>query len=76
LAGGQGDMALQLTCEIYPYPEISLVGPLPPELGAHIDNAVALTARAANSKDATAFIRFITRPEAAAVWKSKGLDRF
>jgi molybdate transport system substrate-binding protein len=76
LAHGQGDMALQLICEIYPYPAISLVGPLPAELNAHIDNAAAVTSRAANPKEALAFIQFITRPEANAVWKAKGLDRY
>ena len=76
LARGQGDMALQLICEIYPYPQISLVGPLPPELGAHIDSAIAVTSRAADHADAEAFIRYITRPEAISVWKRKGLDRF
>lgn len=76
LARGEGDMALQLVCEIYPYPQISLVGPLPPELGAHIDSAAAVSARAADAKDARAFISYITQPEAAAVWKAKGLDRF
>jgi molybdate transport system substrate-binding protein len=76
LARGQGDMALQLVCEIYPYPQISLVGPLPPELGAHIDSAIAVTSRGADPKDALEFIRFITRPEATPVWKKKGLDRF
>jgi ABC-type molybdate transport system substrate-binding protein len=76
LARGQGDMALQLVCEIYPYPQISLVGPLPPELNAHIDSAIAVTSRGADPKDALAFIQFITRPEAASVWKAKGLARF
>jgi molybdate transport system substrate-binding protein len=76
LARGQGDMALQLICEIYPYPQISLVGPLPPELNAHIDNAIAVTSRSPDPADALAFIRFITRPEAAPVWKAKGLNRF
>jgi molybdate transport system substrate-binding protein len=76
LARGEGDMALQLICEITPHPEISLVGALPPELGAHIDNAAAITAHAGNVKDARAFIRYITRPEAASIWKAKGLDRY
>ncbi|HWC62578.1 MAG TPA: substrate-binding domain-containing protein [Rhizomicrobium sp.] len=76
LARGEGDMALQLICEIYPYPQISLVGPLPPELEAHIDSAIAVTARGTDPKDALDFIRYITRPEAAPVWKKKGLDRF
>ena len=76
LARGEGDMALQLVCEIYPHPEISLVSTLPPELNAHMDGAVAVSARSTNAAAAEAFIRYITRPEAAAVWKAKGLDRF
>ena len=75
LARGQGDMALQLICEIYPYPQIALAGVLPPELGAHIDNEVAVSARSPDVKNARAFIAYITRPEAASVWKAKGLDR-
>jgi molybdate transport system substrate-binding protein len=76
LAKGEGDMALQLICEIIPYPQISLVGALPPELGAHIDNAAAVSARAADVKDAKEFIAYITRPEAAGIWKAKGLNRY
>jgi molybdate transport system substrate-binding protein len=76
LAHGIGDMALQLVCEVYPHAEISLVGPLPPELNAHMDGAVAVSSRSANAADAEAFIRYITRPEATATWKAKGLDRF
>ena len=76
LARGEGDMALQLVCEIYPHPQISLVGALPPELGAHIDNAAAVAVRAGDVKDAREFIRYITRPEAASVWKAKGLNRY
>jgi len=75
LARGQGDMALQIICEIYPYPEISLVGPLPPELNAHIDMVAAVSARSINSDDAKAFVRFVTSAEAAPTWKAKGLDQ-
>ncbi len=76
LARGEGDMALQLVCEIYPHPEISDAGPLPSALNAHIDGAVAVSARSNDPADAEAFIRYITRPEATATWKAKGLDRF
>jgi molybdate transport system substrate-binding protein len=76
LARGEGDMALQLICEIYPYKEIELVGPLPRELAAWIDTATAVSARAANPDDGLAFVRYVTRPEATAVWKAKGLNRF
>jgi molybdate transport system substrate-binding protein len=75
LARGQGDMALQIIDEILPYPEISLVGPLPPELNAHIDMAVAVSARSTNPEDANAFVHFVTSTEAAPIWKAKGLDK-
>jgi molybdate transport system substrate-binding protein len=76
LARGEGDMALQAICEILPYKEIELVGKLPRELRAWIDMSTAVSARSKDPKRAAAFIQFITRPEAAALWKSKGLDRF
>jgi molybdate transport system substrate-binding protein len=76
LARGEGDMALQLICEIYPYKEIELVGPLPRELAAWIDTATAVSSRTTEPDAAQAFVRYITRPEATALWKAKGLNRF
>ena len=76
LARGEGDMALQAICEILPYKEIELVGPLPRELAAWIDMSTAVSARSSQLDESVAFIRFITRPEATAIWKAKGLERF
>ena len=76
LARGEGDMALQAICEIYPYKEIELVGPLPRELAAWIDMSTAVSARSTNPDASLAFIRYITRPEATPVWTAKGLNRF
>jgi molybdate transport system substrate-binding protein len=76
LARGEGDMAIQAICEIYPHPEISLVGPLPRELGAWIDMSGAVSARSMHKQDAEAFLKFLLRPEATAIWKAKGLERF
>ena len=76
LARGEGDMAIQAICEIYPHKEIELVAPLPRELGAWIDMATAVSARSARREDASAFIRYLLRPESATEWKSKGLERF
>jgi molybdate transport system substrate-binding protein len=76
LARGEGDMAIQAICEILPYKEISLVGKLPRELGAWIDMSTAVSGRSTHADQAAAFIRYITRPEAAGIWKAKGLDRF
>jgi molybdate transport system substrate-binding protein len=76
LVRGEGDMAIQAICEILPYKEIELVAPLPRELAAWIDMSTAVSARSTNPDAALAFIRYVTRPEAAAVWKAKGLNRF
>jgi molybdate transport system substrate-binding protein len=76
LARGEGDMALQAICEILPYKEIELVGPLPRELAAWIDMSTAVSARSTQLEESLAFIRYITRPEVTAVWKAKGLNRF
>jgi molybdate transport system substrate-binding protein len=76
LVRGEGDMALQAICEILPYKEIELVGKLPRELAAWIDMSTAVSARSTRPDESAAFIRYITRPEAAGIWKAKGLDRF
>ena len=76
LARGEGDMALQAICEILPYKQIELVGAFPPELGAWIDMSTAVSARAAHSADAFAFIKYLLRPESDITWKTKGLERF
>jgi molybdate transport system substrate-binding protein len=76
LARGEGDMAIQTISQILPYKEIELVGPLPAELEAWIDSAVAVSARATHADDARAFIRYLLRPESNKVWKPRGLERF
>jgi molybdate transport system substrate-binding protein len=76
LARGEGDMAIQAICEILPYKQIELVGPLPRELGAWIDMAVAISARAMHRDDGLAFMKYLLRPESNAIWKAKALERF
>jgi molybdate transport system substrate-binding protein len=75
LAKGDSDLALQVIPEITSMQGIELVGPLPPELKAHIDTEIAVSARSTDAANAAAFIRYITLPEAATVWKKFGLDR-
>jgi molybdate transport system substrate-binding protein len=76
LMNGEGDMALQLESEILPHKEVELVGSLPADLKAYIDISVAISSKATQTEAAKAFIAFVTRSQAAAFWKSKGLDRF
>jgi molybdate transport system substrate-binding protein len=75
LVKGEGDMALQLICEVFNHPELELVGIVPPELHAYIDTQVAVSARSTQTDAAKAFIAYMLRPDHAAVWKSKGLER-
>ena len=75
LINGEGDMALQLESEILDHKEVELVGSLPDDLKAYIAVSVAGSAKAADPEDAKAFIAFVTRPDAYAIWKAKGLDR-
>lgn len=75
LVRGEGDMALQAICEVLPYKEIELVGPLPRDLAAWIDMSTAVSSRATHREDALAFIKYLLRPENT-VWKTKGLERF
>ena len=75
LMNGEGDMALQLESEILPHKEVELVGHLPDDLKAYIDISVAVSSKAADPAGAKAFIDFVTRPQAYAVWEAKGMDR-
>jgi molybdate transport system substrate-binding protein len=76
LARGEGDMAIQLVPEILNKPPIDLVAPLPVELGGHMDAILAVSSRSADQKNAMAFIKFLTRPEARATWLAKGMKPF
>jgi len=76
LARGEGDMAIQLVPEILNKPPIDLVAPLPAELGGHMDAMLAVSSRSADQKNALAFIKFLTRPEAKAAWTVKGMKPF
>jgi molybdate transport system substrate-binding protein len=76
LARGEGDMAIQLVPEILNKPPIDLVAPLPVELGGHMDAILAVSVRSADQKNAMAFIKFLTRPDAKAAWTAKGMKPF
>jgi molybdate transport system substrate-binding protein len=76
LARGEGDMAIQLVPEILNKPPIDLVAPLPVELGGHMDAILAVSSRSSDQKNAKAFIKFLTRPEARAAWIAKGMKPF
>lgn len=50
-----------------------VVGLFPEDLGLHVDMSAAVLKVSANPSDAQAFLRYVTRPEAQAVWKAGGI---
>jgi molybdate transport system substrate-binding protein len=50
-----------------------VVGPFPEDLGLHVDMSAAVLKVTTNPSDAEAFLRYVTRPEAQAVWKAGGI---
>ena len=53
-----------------------LIGELPVELGMHMDMATGISTRAADKKNAAAFIAFALSPKMRGVWKTKGIARY
>jgi molybdate transport system substrate-binding protein len=76
VARGEGQMALQLICEIINHPDqLANVGPVPDSLGAYIDSAAAVSARSAHAKEAAAFLKYATQPGTYSLWLGHGLER-
>jgi molybdate transport system substrate-binding protein len=50
-----------------------VVGTFPDDLDMHVDASAAVLKVSANPSDAEAFLRYVTRPEAQAVWKAGGI---
>jgi molybdate transport system substrate-binding protein len=50
-----------------------VVGPFPDDLGLHVDVTAAVLKVSAAPNDAQTFLRYVTRPEAASVWKAGGI---
>jgi len=58
--------------EILMAKDAELVGPFPDDLGLHVDVSAAVLKVSAAPGDAEAFLRYVTRPQAAATWKAGG----
>jgi molybdate transport system substrate-binding protein len=59
--------------EIFMAKDAELVGPFPDEMGLHVDVSAAVLKISAASGDAEAFLRYVTRPQAAPTWKAGGV---
>jgi molybdate transport system substrate-binding protein len=61
--------------EIMMAKDAELVGPFPDDLGLHVDMSAAVLKVSGAPDAAQAFLRYVTRPEAAAVWKAGGIEK-
>ena len=75
MAQGGAEVALQSMSEVISTPGLEIVGPIPAFWQAYLDFFVAVPAKSTASDAGLAFLRYITRPEAASVWKAGGVDR-
>ncbi len=59
--------------EILMAKDAELVAPFPDELGLHVDMSAAVLKVSGAPAEAQAFLRYVTRPEAAQIWKDGGV---
>jgi molybdate transport system substrate-binding protein len=75
IVSGEAELGIHQISEIVPVKEVVLVGPLPKEIQNSTTYAAGLGASAKNKAAAEAFIKYLSGPDAAAVLKSKGMDK-
>lgn len=74
VARGEAELGVHNISEILPVKGVTLVGPLPPALQSYTTYSAAVPANAAAPEPALAFVKFLSRPEAAAQWKAAGFE--
>src|SRR5262245_53813866 len=73
VASGEAEIGLQQVAELMSNPDVEVIGMLPSELQQVTTYSAGVTVSAKQPDAAKALIRFLTAPEAVAVYKSKGL---
>ncbi|SRR5579871_1600616 len=74
LASGKIELGALLVNELLAAPGVEVVGPLPPELQSYTVFTAAAAAAARDRAAAKALIRFLSSPDARAVFKAKGQE--
>jgi len=72
---GEVELGIQQMSEIIPVKEVTLVGPLPPEVQNYTTYAAGISATTKDSEAARALVKVFSGPAAAAVLKEKGMER-
>ena len=74
VARGEAELGFTQVSEILPVAGAELAGPLPPEVQIYTVFPAAVGAGAKEPAAAQSFIKFLGRPEAATIIRSKGMD--
>jgi molybdate transport system substrate-binding protein len=74
VANGQAELGISLLQVLLPVPGIEIVGPLPSELQDSLLFAVSITPETKDTGSSNALVDFLRSPQAAEVFKEKGLE--
>jgi molybdate transport system substrate-binding protein len=74
LVAGEADIAINSKPELLSVSGVEVVGPLPGDMAFTVVYAAAVGAAATQPDAAKALVKFLTSPEAQAVFKAKGFD--
>ena len=75
IKSGEAELGIHQISEIVPVKGVTLVGPLPKEIQNITVYAGGLSATTKNKEAADEFLHYLSGPDAAAVLKSKGMDK-
>jgi molybdate transport system substrate-binding protein len=73
VSSGEAEIGLQQVSELMSNPDVEVVGMLPAELQQITTYSAGITVSAKQPEAGRALIRFLTAPEAVAIYKTKGL---
>lgn len=74
LVDGQADIAINSKPELMSVPGVEVIGPLPGDMAFTVTYDAAVQSGAAQADAAKAWVKYLTTPEAQAVFKAKGFD--
>jgi molybdate transport system substrate-binding protein len=74
LVKGEAEFGIHQISEIIPVKEVTLVGPLPPQIQNYTTYAAGISTAAKDRDAAQALIKMLSGPAAAEVLKQKGMD--
>jgi molybdate transport system substrate-binding protein len=74
VASGQAAIVMTLMSELMPVHGIDIAGPLPAELQSYVGFGAGASVNASQLEGARALIAFLGSPEAAPVYKTKGME--